>query len=84
MEKENITNLTRLQVLQNLLPYYWEIQSTIINLKTRYVIIDKCTGYIVDDAQGYGFGSYEKALRYAIKKAGKSIPQVSYTQDSLF
>ena len=31
----------------------------------RYVIMKVDTNSILDDAQGYGFSSYEKALKYA-------------------
>lgn len=29
----------------------------------RYVIVDKCTGELLDDAQGYGYTSKQKAYR---------------------
>lgn len=33
---------------------------------TRYVIADSNTGALIEDAQGYGFSTHEKAYNYAI------------------
>ncbi len=36
----------------------------------RYAIIDTCSGNILDNAQGNGFGSYFAAYRYGYNKFG--------------
>jgi len=41
-----------------------KIVDNIINGETRFIIIDENTGEIIDDAQGYGFKSYEKANNF--------------------
>lgn len=33
---------------------------------TRYVIYDNTTGALIEDAQGHGFSTHEKAYNYAI------------------
>ncbi len=32
--------------------------------ETRYIVIDKDTGKVLDDANGYGFRTAEKAMRH--------------------
>jgi hypothetical protein len=41
-----------------------KIVDTIINDEKRFIIINEETGEIIDDAQGYGFKTYEKAIKF--------------------
>lgn len=48
----------------------------------RYVIMDADMNYILDNAQGFGFSTYEKALKYA-KVKFKNNENVEIIDESL-
>lgn len=39
----------------------------------RYVITDSITGDVIDDAQGYGFTSFDKAVSYAKNQSWEPV-----------
>ena len=58
-----------------------------INQELRYIVIDEITGEILDNAQGYGFKTYNNALKsYNFKKKFniKNIKNIKNEAKNLF
>lgn len=48
----------------------------------RYILVDKFTGNIIDDAQGYGFKTPEKAIQAFKYKSGIPLNEnIKYTKN---
>lgn len=66
-----------MKIIQIIKPSKFDIGCGIIEVvnEKRYIIIDEVTGEILDDAQGYGFRTYQKAIKcWAWKHAKNHNP----------